>query len=426
MYFSQDIENIVKQSENELYSVFKQFEDIEFHNQSRVLSAFQDNGIASRHFAASTGYGYDDIGRDAFDKVFADALCAKSALVRPQIVNGTHAIFTAIAGLLTPGDTLYSITGKPYDTLQTAIGVADNSHDYGRIGALREFGIVYKDTKLKSDGLVDIEEVKTQLKEDETIKVVFLQRSRGYEWREAISIEYMHDIFSQIKSIRNDVYIVVDNCYGEFTEFSEPCAVGASIIAGSLIKNPGGGIIPTGGYIAGEEAAVERISHRLTVPGMGAEVGSYALGYMPFFQGLFLAPHVTMQAVKAAELLAHVFENLGMKTLPHSGAKRSDIIQAVEFSNEAQLISFIQSIQRAAPIDSFVLPEPSYMPGYSDDVIMAAGTFIQGASIELSADAPVRSPYIAYVQGALTYAHGRIGVMTALKALIESGEIVLN
>lgn len=406
--------NAVLEAERQLQDVFARVDAIEAVNQWKVLHAFQQEGIAQRHFAPTTGYGYDDIGRDSLERVFARALDAEDALVRPQIVNGTHALYLTLSGLLRPNDTLLCITGKPYDTLEQAIGAKGGAG----FGSLQEYGIGYQEVGLKND-TIDLPGVLNAL-DDKRIRLVYAQRSRGYAWREAISLATLRDVFSEIKRIRSDIIIAVDNCYGEFTCTGEPTTVGADVIAGSLIKNPGGGLAPTGGYIAGKTEYVGRIAHRLTVPGMGREVGSYAGSYAPFYQGLFLAPHVTAQSLKSAALFARTFENAGMTTMPSSLAERSDIIQSLRLPSKEALIAFCQSIQKAAPIDSFVTPEPWDMPGYSHQVIMAAGTFVQGASIELSADAPMREPYIAYIQGALTYAHGRIGAMLALDALIKS------
>ncbi len=420
---SRQVVSFVLRAEDELAEVFAGIDSIEAANQLRVLQAFRSENIAQRHFIPTTGYGYDDIGRDTLDRVFAQVFGTDDALVRPQFVNGTHALFTALSGLLTPGTTMLSITGKPYDTLEQAIGIGG-----GQLmpGSLRESGILYRQTELLPDGAIDIDAVMDALHNDPSIKVVYAQRSRGYSWRNAMTIGAFKKVFSLIKSKYPGVWIMVDNCYGEFTQLQEPTHVGADVIAGSLIKNPGGGIAPTGGYIAGTSAAISRIEHRLTVPGTGREVGSYAASYAPFFQGLFLASHVTAQSLKSAALFARVFENAGMISLPASTDIRSDIIQSVRFSNADSLIAFCRSIQKASPIDSFVVPEPWDMPGYAHPVIMAAGTFVQGASIELSADAPIREPYIAYIQGALTYAHGRIAVMEALNALIEGGQICLK
>ncbi len=407
---------LVLQAEEQLGDVFHKLEKIAFANQCKVLQAFQREGIAQRHFASTTGYGYDDIGRDALDRVFAYALDAQDALVRPQFVNGTHALFCALAGMLRPGESMLAITGKPYDTLEEAIGITGNAP-----ASLKERGISYREVPLNGDQ-IDIQGVLAAL-DDPNIRVAYAQRSRGYAWRNAISLEALSQVFSAIHKKRPDVAILVDNCYGEFCQAQEPTAIGADLIMGSLIKNPGGGLAPTGGYIAGKREAVERVQHILTVPGMGREVGSYASSYAPFFQGLFLAPHITLQSLKSAALFAKIFELVGMTTLPCSHDDRSDIIQSVQFKTKEALISFCQSIQKAAPVDSFVMPEPWDMPGYSHQVIMAAGAFVQGASIELSADGPIREPYTAYIQGALTYAHGKIGAMFALDGLIKSGEI---
>lgn len=405
---------MVLDAEAALQSVFARFEAIEAANQCKVLLALQHEGVAQRHFAPTTGYGYDDIGRDTLDRAFAHALDAEDALVRPQMANGTHALYLALSGLLRPGDTMLCITGKPYDTLDQAI------QSNTGLGSLKEYGIGYCEIPLRQDSSIDMEAVLKRLEEDGSVRVVYAQRSRGYAWREAISMEGFQDAFQAIRKTRKDVYILVDNCYGEFTQRCEPPAIGADIIAGSLIKNPGGGLAPTGGYIAGKAEAVEKIAHRMTVPGMGREVGSYNSSYQPFFQGLFMAPHVTAQSLKSAALFARVLENAGMDTMPHSEAERSDIIQSLRFQSKEALIAFCQSIQKAAPVDSFATPEPWDMPGYNHQVIMAAGTFIQGASIELSADAPIVEPYTAYIQGALTYAHGRIGAILALDSLIKA------
>ena len=405
----------VKACEKELAGVFKGIEEIESAGQARVLAAFQQECIALRHFAPTTGYGYDDIGRDTLDKVFAAALEAEDALVRPQITSGTHAIFTALSGLLEPGDTMLSLTGKPYDTLEKAIGIEGNEYN-----SLARMGVKYAQVDL-CGGKIDLAAAGKTVSSD--IKLVYFQRSRGYSWRNALLPEEMLPAFEIVRRKAPDAFIVVDNCYGGFTCMHEPTYYGADVIVGSLIKNLGGGIAPTGGYIAGTKRAVERIEMKLTVPGMGREVGSYAGSYAPFYQGLFLAPHTTAQAVKSAVLFARVFEKAGMKSLPASTDKRSDIVQSLRFNSAEALISFCRSIQKAAPVDSFVQPEPWDMPGYNSHVIMAAGAFVQGSSIELSADAPIVEPYTAYVQGGLTYSHGRIGAMYALDDLLRIGEI---
>ncbi len=401
----------VSKAEESLVTVFKNISDVEYRNQARVLYAFQQENISARHFGPSYGYGYDDIGRDALDRVFARSFNCEDAIVRPSFVSGTHAIFTALCGLLGPNDTILSVTGRPYDTLEDAIGVGDGEMPC----SLKHLGVCYKQIELDNNGSIDTRILLNSL--DSSVKVVYVQRSRGYAWRNSIMPHDMKAPFNEIKSAIPEAAIVVDNCYGEFTCIDEPSDYGADILIGSLIKNPGGGIAPTGGYIAGKKELIDRIANRVTVPGMGREVGSYAASYIPFYQGLFMAPHVTAQALKTSVLFARIFEELGMITMPSSDAKRSDIVQALRFEKEADLIAFCRSIQKASPVDSFVVPVPWDMPGYSHQVIMAAGAFIQGASIELSADAPIKQPYIAYLQGGLTYAHGRIGAMMALDAL---------
>ena len=403
---------LVWSAEQSLERVFQRADAIEMANQQRVLEAFWQERVSARHFAPTNGYGYDDIGRDTLDRVFAHALMAESALVRPQLVNGTHAIFTALAALVEPGDTILSITGSPYDTLLEAIGVRGDAPN-----SLKRLGVSFRSIDLLPDGSIDLQQMQTV--DASRVRVVFAQRSRGYAWREAISMAGLNEAFSLSKKLFPNAVTLVDNCYGEFVEAQEATAQGADLIAGSLIKNPGGGLAPTGGYIAGRKELVERAAFRLTVPGMGGEVGSYAGDYRLFYQGLFLAPHVTAQCVKGAALFARVFERLGLETMPGADAVRSDIIQAVRFQDADSLVAFCRSIQKAAPVDSFVSPEPWDMPGYDDPVVMAAGTFVQGATTELSADGPIRAPYTAYVQGSLTYAHARIAAMLACDALMK-------
>lgn len=403
---------IVWEAENALDIPFRRIDAIEMAVQQRVLTAFWEERVSARHFAPTNGYGYDDIGRDTLDRVFARTMQAESALVRPQFVNGTHSIFTALAGLVEPGDTILSITGDPYDTLVEAIGYRGDAPN-----SLYRMGVSFQKIDLQEDGTIDLEAIR---KTDATfVKVVFAQRSRGYAWREALNMQALEQAFAVAHAQFPNAVVLVDNCYGEFVESSEPTAHGADVIAGSLIKNPGGGLAPTGGYIAGRNDLVDRIAQRLTVPGMGGEVGSYAGDYRLFYQGLFLAPHVTAQCVKGATLFARVFELLDLPTMPKSDATRADIIQAVQFNDADSLIRFCQSIQKAAPVDSYVSPEPWDMPGYEDQVVMAAGTFVQGATTELSADGPIRPPYTAYVQGSLSYAHARIAAMLACDALIN-------
>ena len=382
--------------------------------QERVLKAFQAHRISARHFAPTEGYGYDDVGRDALDEVFADALTAESALVRPQIANGTHAIFLALSGVLEPNDTVLSLTGTPYDTLESAVGLNGDIPN-----ALSRFSIRFHAIPLCNDH-IDFEKAGEELKKDATIRMVYLQRSRGYAWRTAMTVKQIGEAIAFVRSIRSDVIVFVDNCYGEFTEEIEPTAVGANLIAGSLIKNCGGGIAPTGGYIAGRKDLIEAVSYRQTVPGCGKEIGSYAASYRPFYQGLFLAPHTVMQCLKSAILFSALFEMLQLRTMPGVESERSDIIQSVMFDRKEDMIAFMQAVQAAAPIDSFVVPEPWDMPGYADPVIMAAGTFVQGATTELSADGPIRAPYTAYLQGALTYEHAVLAARSVLTALIAA------
>ena len=405
---------LVWSAERYLTDVFRRVDAVEMVNQQRVLEAFWKERVSARHFTPTTGYGYDDIGRDTLDRVFAHALMAQKALVRPQFVNGTHAIFTALAGLLEPGDAILSITGEPYDTLLEAIGVRGDAPN-----SLKRMNISFSSLALTEQGRIDFDAIRKSV--NSSIKIVYAQRSRGYAWREALTMAQMKDAFDFVHELFPNAIILVDNCYGEFVEATEPTAQGADIIAGSLIKNPGGGLAPTGGYIAGREDLIERIAQRMTVPGMGAEVGSYAGDYRLFYQGLFLAPHVTAQCVKGAALFARVFEQMHLLTMPLYDAMRSDIIQAVQFPDAASLVAFCRSIQKAAPVDSFVSPEPWDMPGYEDQVVMAAGAFVQGATTELSADGPIRAPYTAYLQGALTYAHARIACMLASDELIRQG-----
>ena len=401
---------LVWSAESALTGVFQRTDAIEMANQQRVLEAFWAERVSARHFTPTTGYGYDDIGRDTLDRVFARALSAEAALVRPQFANGTHAIYTALASLVEPGDRILSITGQPYDTLQTAIGLSGNASN-----SLKKMGVRFDAIELLPDGKIDLEAI--QSADASSVKVIFVQRSRGYAWREALNMNKLSEAFAFCKELFPNAVILVDNCYGEFVEALEPTTCGADLIAGSLIKNPGGGLAPTGGYVAGKKELVERAAERLTVPGMGGEVGSYAGDYRLFYQGLFLAPHVTAQCAKSAALFARVFETLELSTMPASDAVRSDIIQAVRFEDADSLVRFCGAIQSAAPVDSFVSPEPWDMPGYDDPVVMAAGAFVQGATTELSADGPIRSPYTAYLQGALTYAHARIAAMLACDAL---------
>ncbi len=410
-----EIDSIISDTRKELKDVFEHYEEIALFNQQKVLDAFKKNNVALRHFNGTTGYGYDDIGRDTLDKVFASVFNTEAAIVSPYFTTGTHTISTALYGLLRPNDTLLSVCGMPYDTLEQVISGKN-------IGSLADFGVKFVKTDLTSDGKFDFDKIKSNLKSPHS--VVFIQRSRGYNWRDAFSIEELRQVIEFIKSL-TDAPIIVDNCYGEFTDKLEPTDVGADLVMGSLIKNPGGGIAPTGGYIAGKKDLIEKISYRMTAPGVGREVGSYEGGYRLFYQGLFLAPHVTLQALKSALTFAAAFSKLGYDTLPKKSIGCGDIICSVRFDTADELISFVQSVQQCSPIDSFVTPYPWDMPGYSHKVIMAAGTFVQGASIELSADSPIKSPYIAYIQGGLTYEHALIALRQCLCGLCrgDSGRL---
>ena len=405
-----NIAEFVNQCERDCRPVFERMESIERFNTRKVLDAFNKFEISQRHFAPTTGYGYGDVGRDALDQVFAEVFRCEAALVRPQIASGTHALALSLQGLLRPGDVLVCGAGKPYDTLEQVIGIGGSKGE----GSLSEFGIGYREVPLSS-GRLDLAALQAAV--DASTKLVLLQRSRGYDWRPSLTLDEIREAAALVHEKNPGALVMVDNCYGEFTAEQEPTEVGADLVVGSLIKNPGGGLAPTGGYVAGKRAAVEKIACRMTCPGIGAEVGSYAAGYQLFFQGLFLAPSTVVQAVKTSILAAKVFDSLGYDVHPVFDAPRSDIIQAIRFGAPEPLIDFCRAIQKASPVDSQAVPEPWDMPGYQDKVIMAAGTFVAGASIELSADAPIRAPYIGYLQGALTYAHGRIAVESAVRAL---------
>ena len=403
---------LYKQALNDVEEQFKIYDEIREYNQLKVLNAFQEERISDMHFTNSSGYGYDDIGRDTLDKVYARIFNTESALVRPHFVNGTHAIGCALMGNLRTNDTMLCITGTPYDTLHNIIGISGKDN----IGSLREYGVNYKQVDLK-DGTFDKESIINVLKEDPSIKLVHIQRSTGYGWRKSFLVSEIGEIISVIKEIRSDVCVFVDNCYGELIDTIEPTDVGADLIAGSLIKNLGGGIAPTGGYIAGKKKYVDQAAFRLTTPGIGGECGSTFGVMRQLYQGLFLAPHIVMEAVKGAVFCARIMEIAGFEVLPKYNDKRSDIIQAIKFNDREKLIAFCKGIQKGSPIDSFVECEPWAMPGYNDEVIMAAGAFIQGSSIELSADAPIREPYIDYLQGGLKFDHAKIVILISLNSL---------
>ena len=409
MNFSDNTQNIILNAQKKLGKAFDKIDEIATFNQLKVLEAFQYNSVGQRHFAQTNGYGYDDIGRDTLCKLFAQIFGAEKAIVSPLIVSGTHALTLALYGILRPGNEMLAITGSPYDTLKEVIIGEDN-------GSLKDFGIKYNQIQL-NDGKIDINKVLSSLNED--TKLIFIGRSRGYEWRNALSVE---DIAAAVKAIRhfnNDICIMVDNCYGEFIEKIEPTQVGADIIVGSLIKNPGGGIAPTAGYICGKGQYIDKIASRVTSPSIGMEVGSYAYGYKDFYQGIFLAPHTVAQAIKGSMLVGQVYSDLGFETMPLPGEKCGDIIRSIKFDTQEQLIDFCRAIQEASPIDSNVVPFPWDMPGYDHQIIMAAGTFVAGASIELSADSPIKEPYIAYMQGGLTYEHVKIACMYCVEKLLS-------
>ena len=405
---------LVSEAEESIKEQFKHIENICEINQLRVMKAFADNRVSDSHFVATTGYGYDDLGRDTLDRVYADIMGAEDALVRHNFISGTHTISTALFAVLRPNDILVSITGKPYDTLEEVIGIQGEAGN----GSLKDFGVKYVQIDLKHDGTPDLEQIKFTLTHM-NVKAVTIQRSKGYGWRPTYSAKDIGALIEFVKEISPETICIVDNCYGEFVETEESTAYGADLIAGSLIKNPGGGLAPTGGYIAGKQKYVELCAYRLTSVGIGKEAGA-SLGFnRQMYQGLFMAPHVVSQALKAAVLCSSVFEKLGFEVDPKPNEIRHDIIQSIKFGDPDKVTAFCQGIQKGAPVDSFVTPEPWDMPGYSSQVIMAAGAFVQGASIELSADAPIKPPYIAYMQGGLTYESAKLGIMVAADKMLR-------
>ena len=409
---------LVSEAEKEVSGEFARLDDIMAYNQYKVLAAFQKNRIRDMHFGWKTGYGYDDAGREALECTFADVFHTEAALVRTTFVNGTHALATVLLGILRPGDELIYATGEPYDTLQTVIGLTDYTPGNG---SLKDYGITFKQIDLLPDGSIDIEGVKAAI--TEKTRMITTQRATGYSWRKAISIDEIAKLMAAIEEKNPNIVKMVDNSYGEFLDTLEPTDVGADVMASSLIKNPGGGLVLSGAYIAGKQDLIDQIQYRMTCPGIGGECGLTYGQSRTMFQGLFLGPKASNGALKGAVLCGKAFEKLGFEVSPKAGDIRSDIVQSIKFKDPAKLIAFCEGIQAAAPIDSFVSPVPGDMPGYEDQVIMAAGAFVQGSTIELSADAPMREPYIAYFQGGLTYEHSKFGVIKAIDTLLKKGLI---
>ena len=415
MGLSEEVQALGKEAEEALSERFQEIDRVARFNQMKVLKAMQECRVAEQHFATSTGYGYNDDGRDVLEKVYAGTFHTEDALVRAQITCGTHALHLALAANLRPGDELYSPVGKPYDTLEEVIGIRPSAC------SLAEYGVTYAQTDLLPDGGFDWDNIRRSI--NERTKVVTIQRSKGYDSRPTLSVDRIGELIRFIKEIKPEVIVMVDNCYGEFIETREPSDVGADMVVGSLIKNPGGGLAPVGGYIAGRKDCIERCAYRLTSPGLGKEVGASLGLNQTFFQGLFLAPAVSAGALKGAVFAAYIYEKLGFKVIPGSGESRHDIIKAVELKTPEGLKAFCKGIQMAAPVDSFVVPEPWAMPGYDSEVIMAAGAFVQGSSIELSADGPLRPPYTVFFQGGLTWDHARFGILMSVQQMKEAGQI---
>ena len=414
---SEPVLGFCSEIEEKLKDRFKEIDAVAEYNQMKVIAAMQKNKLSDIHFAATTGYGYNDLGRDTLEAVYADIFKAESALVRPSLTCGTHALTIALSANLRPGDEILSPVGKPYDTLEGVIGIQPSK------GSLAEFGITYSQVDLKADGSFDFEGIRAAI--NDRTKLVTIQRSKGYQTRPTLSVEQIGEVIAFVKSIKPDVICMVDNCYGEFVQTIEPTEVGADLCVGSLIKNPGGGLAPIGGYIVGKEEYVEMCAYRLNAPGLGKEVGATLGLNQQFFQGLFLAPTVVAGALKGAIFAANIYEKLGYPVIPNGTEPRYDIIQAVTLKSPEAVIAFCQGIQAAAPVDSHVTPEPWEMPGYHSDVIMAAGAFIQGSSIELSADGPIAPPYAVYFQGGLTWYHAKLGIMMSVQKMKEAGLIRL-
>ena len=415
---SKEVYEFGQKIEEELKPRFEEIDARAEMNQMKVISAMQKNRVSAECFQMSSGYGYNDLGRDTLEKVYADCFKGEDALVRPQITCGTHALALALMSNLRPGDELLSPVGKPYDTLEEVIGIRPSK------GSLAEYGVTYAQVDLLEDGGFDFEGIKNAI--NERTKLVTIQRSKGYATRPTLSVDRIGELIAFIKNIKPDVICMVDNCYGEFVEEKEPLEVGADMIVGSLIKNPGGGLAPIGGYIVGKKECVENAAYRLTSPGLGKEVGASLGVIQSFYQGLFLAPTVVSGALKGAIFAANIYEKLGFAVVPNGTESRHDIIQAVTFNDPEKMIAFCEGIQAAAPVDSYVTPEPWAMPGYDSDVIMAAGAFVQGSSIELSADGPVKEPYAVYFQGGLTWYHAKLGILMSLQKLYERNLVELD
>ena len=418
MGLSRELLDYSKKIADSLKPRFDAIDEIAEYNQMKVIAAMQKNRVSAEHLYGTTGYGYNDAGRETLEAVYADIFHTEDALVRPQITCGTHALNVALAANLRPGDELMSPVGKPYDTMDEIIVIRPSK------GSLAEYGITYAQADLKPDGSFDYDAIKAAI--NERTKLVTIQRSKGYAQRPTLSVERIGELIAFIKSIKSDVICMVDNCYGEFVQTIEPSDVGADLIVGSLIKNPGGGLAPCGGYIAGKKEYVEQAAYRLTSPGLGKEVGATLGVNQSFFQGLFMAPVVTAGALKGAIFAANLYERLGFKVIPNGSEPRFDIIQAIELGSAEGLIAFCKGIQAAAPVDSYVTPEPWDMPGYDSEVIMAAGAFVQGSSIELSADGPLREPYSVFFQGGLTWYHAKLGIMMSLQKMIDAGVVTLR
>ena len=414
---SEEVYEFCVQVEKELKERFERLDQTAEYNQLKVITAMQKNQLSEAHLSGTTGYGYNDLGREALEAIYADVFHTEDALVRPQITCGTHALGVALSSNVRTGDEILSPVGKPYDTLEEVIGIRPSK------GSLAEYGVTYAQVDLLEDGSFDFDGIKKAI--NERTKLVTIQRSKGYATRPTLSVARIKELIAFVKEIKPDVICMVDNCYGEFVEEIEPSDVGADMIVGSLIKNPGGGLAPIGGYICGTKECVENAAYRLTTPGLGKEVGATLGVNEKFLQGLFLAPTVVNSALKGAIFAANIYEKLGFKVVPNGTESRHDIIQAVEFGNPDMVVAFCEGIQAAAPVDSHVVPVPWSMPGYDSDVIMAAGAFVSGSSIELSADAPMKPPYAVYFQGGLTYYHAKLGIMKSLQRNVEKGLIQL-